>query len=79
MRDELDRTGSLLQADAVAGIEREFGPEFIYKNESGDPAIDKRVLREFRELTESNVVWDRWAFEWRDRTPDDAPGRKQDW
>ena len=63
----------------MAGIEREFGPGFIYKNESGNPAIDKRVLREFRELTESNVVWDRLAFAWRHRLPDDAPGRMQDW
>ena len=41
MLDELDRTGSLLQADAVAGIEREFGPSFIYENENGNPAIDQ--------------------------------------
>ena len=79
MDEELERTGSLLQADAVAGIEREFGPGFIYKNESVNPAIDKRVLRDFRELTESNVVWDRWTREWRHRTSDDAPGRDQKW
>jgi PIN like domain len=77
MLEELDRTGSLLQADAVAGIEREFGPSFIYENENGNPAIDPHVLREFRELTEDDVIWDRWAYLWRHRQPGDAPGRKQ--
>ena len=79
MLNELDRTGSLLQADAAAGIEREFGPSFIYENENGNPAIDPDVLREFRELTEDDVVWDRWAYKWRHRQPGDAPGRKQEW
>ena len=79
MRDELDRTGSLLQADASAGIEREFGPSFIYMNENGNPAIDKRVLREFRELTGDAVIWDRWEYKWRHRQPGDAPSRRQDY
>jgi PIN like domain len=80
MRDEFDRTGSLLQADAVAGIEREFGPSFIYINKNGNPAIDKRVVREFRELTEAEVVWNASAPRgWRLRQPGDAPSRKQDY
>jgi hypothetical protein len=78
MRDELDRNGRLLQAEAAAGIEREFGPSFIYENENGNPAINEGVLRKFRELTEGNVIWDRWAFEWRHRQPGDAPSRKQE-
>ena len=36
MCDELEHTGRLRQADAVAGIEREFGPSFIYVNENGN-------------------------------------------
>jgi hypothetical protein len=79
MLSELDRTGSLLQADAVAGIEREFGTSFIYVNENGNTVIDKRVLREFRELTDDNVIWDRWEYKWRHRQPGDAPSRKQDY
>lgn len=77
MCDELDRAGSLLQSDAAAGIEREFGPDYIYVNENGNPAIDKRVLHLFRELTEDYVIWDRWKFGWRRRQPGDAPSRKQ--
>jgi hypothetical protein len=79
MLDQLNRTGSLLQADAAAGIEREFGTNFVYVNENGNPAIDKRVLGEFRELTEDNVIWDRWEYKWRQRQPGDAPSRRQDY
>jgi hypothetical protein len=80
MLGELDRTGSLLQADAVRGIEREFGPSFIYENENGNPAIDPDVLHKFRELNEDDVIWDQGAYLWRHRQPGDAPGRKQrDW
>ena len=78
MRDELDRAGSLSQAYAAAEIESEFGPSFIYENENGNPAIDKDVLREFRELTEDNVIGDPWAYKWRHRQQGDAPSRKQD-
>jgi hypothetical protein len=78
MRDELNRTGSLSQAYAAAEIEAEFGPSFIYENENGNPAIDKDVLREFRQLTEGYVIWDRWGYKWRHREPGDAPSRKQD-
>jgi hypothetical protein len=78
MCDELNRTGRLRQAKAAEEIEREFGPSFIYINENGNPAIDKDVLRKFRELTEGYVIWDRSTFEWRHRQPDDAPSRQQD-
>jgi hypothetical protein len=79
MSDELERTGRLSQSAAVEGIQREFGPEFIYENESGNPAIDKDVLREFGKLTEDTVVWERWSLRWRHRRPGDLPGRQQDW
>jgi hypothetical protein len=77
MCDEIDRTGSLSQAYAVAEIESQFGPSFIYENENGNPAIDKGVLRDFGELTGDTVVWDQWAYKWRHRQPGDAPSRKQ--
>ena len=67
-----------LQADAVEAIERRFGPEFVYENENGNPAIDTRVLRKFRKLSEDSVIWDRWEFGWRRRQPNDGPGRKQE-
>jgi hypothetical protein len=78
MLGELKRRRELYQADAVAAIEKLFGSRFVYDNENGNPAIDRRVLRAFRKLTEETVIWDRWSFAWRLRRPGDAPGRKQE-
>jgi hypothetical protein len=79
MHDELNRIGSLSQTYATAEIESKFGASFIYETENGNPAIDEDVLREFRELTEGHVIWDRWARKWRHRQPDDPPDRQHDY
>lgn len=57
MLSEFEKAGELYQSDAVDGIEREFGPDFIYDNDLGNQAIDRTVLVAFRKLTEGNVVW----------------------
>lgn len=76
--DELERKRNLYQFDAVREIEKRFGPEFTYTNDNGNPVIDRRVLKAFRSLTGDAVVWDRWDFSWRKRTPADKPSRKQE-
>lgn len=76
MRDEMERKGDLYQTDAARGIESEFGKEFVYKNERSNLAIDRRVLREFRKLTEDTVVWMRWERCWVKRGEHDPPGRQ---
>jgi len=68
----------LYQADAATEIAERFGSEFIYTNDNGNPAIDKRILRAFKKITGETVVWDRWDFCWRKRAEADAPGRKQE-
>jgi hypothetical protein len=62
----------LHQQEAVAIIEEEFAGEFIYENENGNLAIDRRVLREFRKLTENTAAWDRWDKSWQRKY---LPGR----
>lgn len=69
MLDELDRHQQLDQLDAVMGIARRFGSEFLYENRNGRPAIDKRVLRAFRAVSDATVIWDRADFCWRKREP----------
>jgi len=78
MMDQLDQAGRLYQADAASSIVKRFGPEFIYENENGNPAIDRRVLRAFRRISRDTVVWDRWDFCWRKRKEGDASSRKQE-
>ena len=78
MASLLQREGTLYQSDAVAAIAEQFGDEFTYTNDNGNPAIDKRILKAFKKITGDTVVWERWDFCWRKREASDAPGRKQE-
>jgi hypothetical protein len=49
---ELERDGFLHHSNVVHKIATEFGKEFLRTNEGGNPVIDRRILREFRKLTE---------------------------
>ena len=78
MLDELEKAGYLYQWEAVLEIQSRFGDEFTYLNESGNFAIDRRVFRAFRNLTEDTVVWRRTEGCWVKRGPHDPPGRQAD-
>jgi len=75
MLEELGRAGILDQELIVHSIATKFGKEFTYFNENGNLSIDRRVLREFRKLTEGTVVWERGEKFWRFRTEKDPKGR----
>jgi hypothetical protein len=55
----------LYQESIVYKIKKEFGADFVYTNENGNPAIGKDVLKEFRKLSEGKVVWERGDRAWR--------------
>ena len=74
--DELEKTGKLYQWAAILEIQSRFGDDFVYLNESGNFAIDRRVLRAFRSRTEDTVVWRRTECCWARRGPQDPPGRQ---
>ena len=76
MQGKMERDGNLYQIDAAHDIEAEFGREFVYENERGNLAIERRVLRAFRKLTEDTVVWMRWKRCWTKREKNDPPGRQ---
>ena len=73
MIDELEKTGQLYQWEAVLELQSRFGDDFTYLNESGNFAIDRRVLRAFRTRTEDTVVWRRTECCWATRGPQDPP------
>ena len=77
MLDELKREKILYQEVVVDEIATKFGEEFTYDNENGNLAIDKRVLKEFRKLTEGTVVWERSERLWRFRESADEPNKRQ--
>ena len=79
MLDEFERQdGYLAQEDAADTIGSKFGTAFVYDNENGNLAIDRKVLDAFRKLTAETVVWDRGERAWRRRDLNDPPGRQSD-
>ncbi len=78
MKAQLDQKKELYQEDVVYEIQIKFGSDFVYENESGNLAINKKVLNEFRKIT-PNVVWERGEKCWRKRQQYDHSGsRMQD-
>jgi hypothetical protein len=77
MLERIESSGFLDQEVAIYAIHEEFGDEFVYVNDSGNPAVSRPVLRAFRRLTEDTVVWQWASRRWKLRDHDDAPGRSQ--
>ncbi len=73
MSQELVSKKELYQEIVVYEIHNRFGKEFTYINQNGNLGIDKRVLQEFRKITESKVVWSRSNLSWRFREDYDDP------
>lgn len=65
--------GILIQARAAFQIRREFGEEFVYRNNNRNWAIRKDILDIFRSLTPDDVVWSRSRQLWRRRRENDPP------
>lgn len=78
MKGELDKSPRLYQEVAVRKIKENFGDAFVYQNEHGNLAIDKKVLSEFKKLTQDSAIWERGDKAWRKRQSYDKPGRQQD-
>ena len=75
MLEQLEREGHLDQQWVATNIVDRFGTQFTYVTDSGNLAIEQKVLHQFRRLTEDVVVWSRSERYWRGRVPGDAPGR----
>ncbi len=75
---ELEKKKELYQEDAVDEIGQRFGNKYVYDNDNGNPAIDKKVLGAFRQISGEDVVWSRSERYWRYRENSDKPGRNQD-
>ncbi len=66
MLQKLQTNDYLLQEQIVLDIKKEFGEEFVYINENGNPAIAKKVLTVFGKLKkEYDIEWDNHDKSWR--------------
>lgn len=54
------------QDRAVRNIRDTYGPEWSYRNQNGNWAISKEILKEFGKLkaTDPNILWDRGVQAW---------------
>ena len=77
MLEEFLRSKYLSQEEAVSHIASDWGEPWVYYNESGNLAIDRKVLDQFKLLSGPDVVWSRSDFAWRPREDGDEPGRSQ--
>ena len=77
MVSQLDATTYLCQEDAVWRIKNQFGSEFVYTNANGNYAIGKHVLKEFRQITNEGVVWDKSERAWRRLRPNETYSGRQ--
>lgn len=76
MAEEVRRKKELYQEDTAWHIKNHFGDDFVYINVNGNYAIDKKILTEFRKLTEKDVVWVRGGRYWRLRASYDDPEKR---
>jgi hypothetical protein len=65
MIKELDEQELLYPEWAVWEIQELFGDNFVSENENGHLSISKNILKEFRKLTEGEVLWMRSEKAWR--------------
>jgi hypothetical protein len=75
MHEQIEKNGALYQDEAAAEITARFGDECTYQNDNGNLAINRQVLKQFRTLTETTVVWDSVERMWRRREKYDSPTR----
>jgi len=75
MQSELERDGCLYQDNVVDFVVKSKGDSFLRENADGNLVLGVKLLNEFRELNENDVVWVNPDRYWRFRVPEDEEGR----
>lgn len=75
MNDCLKPSGVLYQDEVAVKIKNRFGNACVYTNQSGNLAIARNILSEFRRQT-PDVVWERGERCWRARAEYDKQGSR---
>lgn len=75
MRSQLDHEGCLYQDDVIDHIVRAGGELLLRENTDGNLVVGRKLLTEFRKLTQTDVVWVKPERYWRFRVLEDEPGR----
>jgi hypothetical protein len=75
MRSQLDEDGCLYQDDVVDYLVKEGAEALLRENTDGNLVLERKLLNEFRKLTQDEVVWVKPDKYWRFRVPEDEPSR----
>jgi hypothetical protein len=76
MFSEIKREGCLYQDDVVDYLVKRDAGDLLRENADGNLVVGAAVLKAFRVLTETTVVWVRPDRYWRFRVAEDEPGRE---
>ncbi|TBB12447.1 hypothetical protein ELH50_15760 [Rhizobium ruizarguesonis] len=71
MVEQMGERSRLIQEVIVRKIKKEWGDDWVEKNQNGNLAIPRAVLKEFKALTDDTLVWERSSKSWRKRRPND--------
>jgi hypothetical protein len=79
---QLEEEDELPQQATALQIQERFGDDFVCLDAYGELGIARKVLYQFRKLTDDTVVWvavqGNWTSGfWRKRDPGDREGRRQ--
>lgn len=75
MKSQLDKDGCLYQDDVVDYLVKKDEDSFLRENSDGNLVLERKLLNEFRKLTQVDVVWVKPDKYWRFRVPEDEPVR----
>lgn len=76
MLAKLTNEGCLYQDDVVDHLTKNKLEALARENADGNLVVGQEVLKAFREITETNVVWVKPDRYWRFRVKEDEPGRE---
>ena len=75
MKYQLDKDSCLYQDDVVDYLVKQGKDSLLRENNDGNLVLERKLLNEFRKLTQLDVVWVKPDRYWRFRVPEDEPGR----
>jgi hypothetical protein len=75
MRSQLDDDGCLYQDGVVDLLVKGGENALLRENNDGNLVLERKLLAEFRKLTQDDVVWVKPDKYWRFRVLEDEPGR----
>ena len=76
MLAQIERDGCIYQDDVVDYLVKAKLETLTRENADGNLVVGQEVLKSFKSITETNVVWVKPDRYWRYRVKEDEPGRE---